>query len=484
MNKKNKYLLFLLLFFMSFGFIEVVNADEIKIPTFSGISNVSSNEIKLNFKSNSTCSNCGIEILNETTGNYYRVSNTATSYNVKGLIKGQKYRFRINTYYIKNGIYYNSSWTSYKDVTVTEPVVVPTTVNTPSFNSLSRADYNKMKLTYVTSGLTTGVQIYNVTTGKKINTTNKTNYTWTGLSYGKTYKFKIRSYYTSSGKTIYSSWTGTISRTAKLPTPTLSSLKISDYNNIVLSYSTSGTVRGVQVYNVTTGNSSKTTNKTMYTSTNRSFNKKYTYKIRSYYKTSSGKYYYSYYTDTKSITTSKLSSYKRDLNYIYYQYNYSKTKQKKYCNASIYSNGCGPTAMAITASNLLNKKITPPYLGEYGCQLGDFDNDGSDHDFFDKVIARKYGDKLTGRWVTKSNSDEALKALSEGKSIIIAHMKKGHFTKGGHYITLVGVRDNGKQVLVQDPSSSKRSKWWDFSIVKNEGKTSSYSTPFLIVTKK
>ncbi len=203
-----KRLLFLGILFLLFGNTETVFADTIKTPTFSSIENISSTEIKLNFKSNSSCTECGIEILNETTGYFYRVSNAATSYNLKGLTNGKTYKFKISMYYIQSGIYYNSPWSPSKSIKVSAPVVdQPITVNKPSFNKLERIGYNKMKLSYSTSGLTTGVEVYNITTNKKYKTTNKSNFTFSNLTYNKRYEFKLRNYYTLSGKYYYSYYT-------------------------------------------------------------------------------------------------------------------------------------------------------------------------------------------------------------------------------------------------------------------------------------
>lgn len=104
---------------IAFANIPVLKTLAINPPTFTSIVNIDSTSIKLNFKSTNNCETCGIEILNVTTGVYYRVSNKATSYNITGLTEGKKYEFRISAYYIENGIYYNSAWTSSKYIIIT-----------------------------------------------------------------------------------------------------------------------------------------------------------------------------------------------------------------------------------------------------------------------------------------------------------------------------------------------------------------------------
>ena len=46
-------------------------------------------------------------------------------------------------------------------------------------------------------------------------------------------------------------------------------------------------------------------------------------------------------------------------------------------------------------------------------------------------------------------------------------MSKGHFTSGGHFIVLRGVKDG--KIMVADPASRSRSeKLWDLSLIISE----------------
>ena len=60
-------------------------------------------------------------------------------------------------------------------------------------------------------------------------------------------------------------------------------------------------------------------------------------------------------------------------------------------------------------------------------------------------------------------------------------MTKGHFTNGGHFIVLRGVRDG--KILVADPASRDRSNMeWDLSIILNEASTyAAAGGPFWII---
>lgn len=126
----------------------------------------------------------------------------------------------------------------------------------------------------------------------------------------------------------------------------------------------------------------------------------------------------------------------------------------------------------------------------------DFASTGSDH----YEIVNPYASDMTGKsgsyhalipnapkaWglpvkgCAASEPQRILDALSSGK-LVVAIMTKGHFTSGGHFIVLRGVKDG--QVLVADPASYKRSeKSWDLSIILNEAsKRAGAGGPFWII---
>ncbi len=68
-------------------------------------------------------------------------------------------------------------------------------------------------------------------------------------------------------------------------------------------------------------------------------------------------------------------------------------------------------------------------------------------------------------------------------NLVVALMKKGHFTNGGHYIVLRGVTLGG-EVLVADPASRERSLTaWDLSLILDELSSSRDSgAPLWLVT--
>ena len=82
-----------------------------------------------------------------------------------------------------------------------------------------------------------------------------------------------------------------------------------------------------------------------------------------------------------------------------------------------------------------------------------------------------------------SEPKRIIDALSSGK-LVVAIMSPGHFTTGGHFIVLRGVKDG--KILVADPASTKRSQQeWDLSIILNEAsKRPGAGGPFWIIGRK
>lgn len=475
MKKKYWCLLFFLFFFM----IGIFNVDaatykesDLGIPTLSNLKQ-SGQVITVSYKSSTSstiCSamRCGIMIYEDKTDKIYRVSNNSTSLPIKGLQKGKSYAFSVAQYYIDSkGMYQNYKFSAKKLITIPgSSSSTSTSVSTPKLTKVSRYSYNSAKAYYTTYGTISGVELRTASAKTYKSTTSKSSYVYGGLTSGKTYTFSIRAYKTVNGKKYYSKWSNSIKTTVKVPTPTLSSVSKLGWDRLRVYYKRNGVTSGVEIYNTTKGKKYKTTNNRYFTYGSLNSGQKYNFKIRSYQKVN-GKYYYSSYTSSKSNTVKYL--------YKYFQSNYGRTSCGKY----MASSGCGPTSMAMVASTLKGKKISPLTLGNYGCSNKTFGNGGAQHGFFRKV-AKKYG--LNGKWVSK-NSSQVIKALESGDYLVIAHMGKGHFTKTGHYIVLTGVRSNGTYVRVQDPAWPNNCKYWKFSTVRSETKVRNKNESFFIVKK-
>jgi hypothetical protein len=161
-----------------------------------------------------------------------------------------------------------------------------------------------------------------------------------------------------------------------------------------------------------------------------------------------------------------------------YQFDYKKTVctiggERK----SVSTSGCGATSMSMVIRYLTGDSSQTPYtLFKWAYKEGYYSGDGLGHGAV-SAMGKLYG--VTGSWVGKDGK-KIVTALSSGHPVI-AHMGPGIFTKGGHYIVLRGVTDDGK-ILVNDPNSKSRSsKAYPLSTILKQAKT---STPFMICSRK
>lgn len=174
-----------------------------------------------------------------------------------------------------------------------------------------------------------------------------------------------------------------------------------------------------------------------------------------------------------------------DGNVIFYdQGDYSKVNFCGQSNKHISSSGCGVTSMAIITSSFTgNKTYDPVYMMNLAYSMGDCGSGirGTNASFFKKA-AQKLG--FGYKYIGKKNASQVVDVLKTGKSMVIAHMDKGHFTDNGHYIVLTAVNENGK-VYVHDPNNRGNSKnkktgngWYDLDMIAGELKSG-----FYVITK-
>ena len=126
--------------------------------------------------------------------------------------------------------------------------------------------------------------------------------------------------------------------------------------------------------------------------------------------------------------------------------------------------GCGPTSMAIVVSSMTDDIVDPTAMAKWAYEHGGWcKGQGSYHSLIPNA-AKAWGLNVEG--CRASEPQRIIDALSNGK-LVVAIMSPGHFTTGGHFIVLRGVKDG--KILVADPASTSRSqKEWDLSIILNE----------------
>ncbi|MBP0982581.1 MAG: leucine-rich repeat protein [Oscillospiraceae bacterium] len=141
------------------------------------------------------------------TGTYKKVgSTTSTTYTDKGLTKGKTYYYKVASYVNSQGKQVLSSYSSVVSIKACAPA--------PATITAKKVKAGSAKITWGKSTGATGYEVYMATSssGKytKIATITKAStlsYTKSGLTSGKTYYFKVRTYTTVDGKKIYSGYT-------------------------------------------------------------------------------------------------------------------------------------------------------------------------------------------------------------------------------------------------------------------------------------
>lgn len=148
-------------------------------------------------------------------------------------------------------------------------------------------------------------------------------------------------------------------------------------------------------------------------------------------------------------------------------------------SGTIGEGGCGPTAMSIVISTFTGESHDPVELAKWSVANGHrCEGNGSYHSLI-PAAAKSYGLTVEGDLSAQGIVD----ALSSGKLVVVI-MRKGHFTKGGHFIVLRGVTSEGK-ILVADPASYRRSEQeWDLSTIMDESnKAGSAGGPYWAIGK-
>lgn len=115
---------------------------------------------------------------------------------------------------------------------------------------------------------------------------------------------------------------------------------------------------------------------------------------------------------------------------------------------------CGPTCMSMVYCGLTGKTDMDPYtMSQWSYKHGYYqDGVGTRWVFLENMPKRLGLEEVD----IKADADTLKTYLKEGW-VCIANVKKGDFTKTGHYIVIKGLSKDGK-LLINDPNSPKNSK--------------------------
>ena len=155
--------------------------------------------IKLSWKKVTGATGYRVFVYDYETGKYKTLKTlTGTTYTVKKLKGGTKYRFAVKTYVKTED---ETIWSA-----SSKTVTTYTKLATPTVKIIRGA--KKATLKWSKSENADGYQVYMKTTDgyKKIKVTSGTLYTKSGLQKGKTYSFRVRAYCKLDGKYIYSGY--------------------------------------------------------------------------------------------------------------------------------------------------------------------------------------------------------------------------------------------------------------------------------------
>ena len=153
----------------------------------------------------------------------------------------------------------------------------------------------------------------------------------------------------------------------------------------------------------------------------------------------------------------------------YYQGDYKNVRYGS--SGTISSAGCGPASLAMVLQYKTGKKIDPTVTAAYAVEHNyRHVGNGTSEELF-PAMASEYGVSCTQEI---QSADNIRKALKSGK-VLIMHMKKGHFTNGGHYIVIKGITADGKAIVADPASKSRSSKTWDIDLIARETKGHMYS---------
>ncbi|MFD1953749.1 C39 family peptidase [Paenibacillus thailandensis] len=145
---------------------------------------------------------------------------------------------------------------------------------------------------------------------------------------------------------------------------------------------------------------------------------------------------------------------------------------------TIGTSACGPTCAAMAISSLTGKELLPPAAAAYAVANGyRTANSGTAWGFF-ASIAKQYGLEV----IQTGSLDQVLVALAAGK-LVVASMRPGHFTGGGHFILLVDVNqsDGVNWIDVLDPNHDNTKYGADGLVdqgVRNDGKVTAKESVF------
>lgn len=153
-----------------------------------------------------------------------------------------------------------------------------------------------------------------------------------------------------------------------------------------------------------------------------------------------------------------------DKTFIYYCQAWEEYASIPYGNETIGSYGCGPTNVAMVVSNLTGKNVTPDKVALLSEKWGFFiSGTGTSHAIFEKA-ADYYGLHVEAFEATRLS---VISRLKQG-CLVICSVGEGYFTRGGHFLTLRGMTEDGKILIADSYSEVNTETEWDLSFLMSQ----------------
>ena len=130
---------------------------------------------------------------------------------------------------------------------------------------------------------------------------------------------------------------------------------------------------------------------------------------------------------------------------------------------SIY--GCGPTIMAMLITSLTGNQVFPADIANWAAANRCWaPGDGSYHSII-RDSASAFGIQATP--IREYTAERIKQELNSGH-LVVALMKKGHFTQSGHFLIITRMTDEGKMRIADPNNYNNTTIDWDPAIILHE----------------
>lgn len=153
-----------------------------------------------------------------------------------------------------------------------------------------------------------------------------------------------------------------------------------------------------------------------------------------------------------------------------YNYDYSPQQRGKSDNPRLGYRGCGPTSMAMVASQLTGQDYQPPQLADLA-RAGNFSTSAGTTWAYFPAMAKKFGLNQTSyapsRETLTSNLQKGMPVILSGRRRFFA-ADQSPFTQPGHFVVATGIQ--GDKIMINDPRGAKYSKGYSINNVLKEAR--------------